>query len=427
MKLPVFYLVGVGKGARSVFLLSSSIFPLRFLKKVKQGSAPFFLWLVLAGLSFTASAECLTRGTGDLGVVVERASGSVQVVDTTARTSLFRVEGLGDLSHASVVFSRDERYAYVFGRDGGLSRIDLLCGRLDKRVVQAGNSIGGAISQDGTLVAVSNYKPGGVKIFDATSLQLVADLPAIDSKGASSKVVGLVDAPGQQFVYTLYDASEIRIADMRDPAKPVVQAFRKIGRLPYDALITPDGRYYIAGLFGEDGLALLDLWQPADGVIRILDNYGRGKEQLPVYKMPHLEGWAMAGHHVFLPAVGQHEVLVIDSINWQEAGRIAVHGQPVFVEARPDGRHVWVNFAHPRNDTVQVIDTETQQVIKTLKPGKGVLHMEFTPRGEAVWVSVRDSDVVQVYDTRTFARIAELPAAKPSGRFFTARAHRTGL
>jgi protein NirF len=392
----------------------------------KEVPGPLFL-LLLTCMAVSANAECLTRGTGDLGVVVERASGSVQVVDTTSKTRLFRIEGLGDLSHASVVFSRGERYAYVFGRDGGLSKIDLLCGTLVKRVVQAGNSIGGAISQDGSLVAVSNYTPGGVKIFDAASLQLVADLPAVDGKGTPSKVVGLVDAPGQQFVYTLYDAGEIRIADLSDPAQPVVQDFRQIGRLPYDSLITPDGRYYIAGLFGEDGLALIDLWKPENGVTRILDNYGRGKQKLPVYKMPHLEGWAMAGRYAFLPAVGQHEVLVVDSVNWQEAGRIAVHGQPVFVEARPDGRHVWVNFAHPLNDTVQVIDTETQLVIRTLKPGKGVLHMEFTPRGEAVWVSVRDSDVVQVYDTRTFARIAELPAVKPSGIFFTARAHRTGL
>ncbi len=421
---------GQNKGVRPLFLLPCVDKTLCFLKK---GSDPFIgarelvCAVLLTCMALTANAECLIRGSGDLGVVGERASGSVQIIETTGKTSLFRVEGLGDLSHASVVFSRDARYAYVFGRDGGLSKIDLLCGTLVKRVVQAGNSIGGAISQDGTLVAVSNYKPGGVKVFDAKTLELVADLPAVDGKGTPSKVVGLVDAPGQQFVYTLYDAGEIRIADLRDPAKPVVQDFRQIGRLPYDALITPDGRYYIAGLFGEDGMALVDLWDTDKGVRRILDGYGRGEEKLPVYKMPHLEGWAMAGRFAFLPAVGQHEVLVVDSTSWQEAGRVAVHGQPVFVEARPDGRHIWVNFAHPRNDTVQVIDAETQQVIKTLKPGKGVLHMEFTPRGEAVWVSVRDRDMVQVYDTRTFARIAELPAAKPSGIFFSARAHRTGL
>jgi protein NirF len=385
------------------------------------------MMLLVAGMSNGALAECLIRGTGDMGLVIERATGSVQILDTTAKTSLFRIEGLGDLSHASAVYSRDERYAYIFGRDGGLSKVDLLCGRLVKRVVQAGNSIGGAISQDGTLVAVSNYTPGGVKVFSADSLELVADLPANYDAGKSSKTVGLVDAPGQRFVYTLYDAGEIRIADLSDPAKPEVQVFRDIGRLPYDALISPDGRFYIAGLFGEDGLALLDLWQPQQGVQRILNGYGRGKEKLPVYKMPHLEGWAMAGRYAFLPAVGLHEVLVVDRQSWKEVGRIEVHGQPVFVVAQPDGRQVWVNFAHPLNDTVQVIDTQSLKIVHSMQPGKGVLHMEFTPRGENVWLSVRDADEVQVYNTGSFEQLAKLSAEKPSGIFFTARAHRTGL
>jgi protein NirF len=367
------------------------------------------------------------RGTGDLGLVVERAAGGVQIIDTTRRSTLATVEGLGDLSHASAVFSRDARYAFVFGRDGGLSKIDLLSGAMVGRVVQAGNSIGGAISQDGSLVAVSNYKPGGIKVFDSRTLAPVADIPAIGGNGQLSKVVGLVDAPGQRFVFTLYDAGEIWIADMTDPKAPVITKFRNIGALPYDALITGDGRYYIAGLFGEDGLAKLDLWHPEKGVTRILDGYGRGEEKLPVYKMPHLEGWARAGEFIFLPAVGRHEVLVVDSATWKEVGRIPVHGQPVFAVARPDGRQVWVNFAHPLNDTVQVIDVDSLKVVREFQPGKAVLHLEFTPRGEQVWISVRDADRVDVYDTRTFAKLASLPARKPSGIFLTARAHKIGL
>lgn len=371
---------------------------------------------------------CATpRGTGDLGVVIEREAGSVQIIETTHRTALARVEGLGDLSHASVVYSRDERYAYVFGRDGGLTRVDLLTAKITHRVMQAGNSIGGAISQDGTLVAVSNYEPGGVRIFDAATLAPVTDIPALYGDGLRSKVVGLVDAPGQRFVFSLFDAGEIWVADMHHPAAPVVTKYRNVGRQPYDALISPDGRYYIAGLFGEDGLALLDLWQPERGVRRILDHYGRGEEKRPVYKMPHLEGWAMAGGYAFLPAVGHHEVLVMRMSDWQEAARIPVHGQPVFVMARPDGRQVWVNFALPLNDTVQVIDTASLQIINTLTPGRAVLHMEFTPRGEQVWISVRDEDRLDVYDTETQQRLTTLPADKPSGIFFTARAHRTGL
>ena len=370
----------------------------------------------------------MARGTGDLGIVIERASSSVQVIETTGNSSLGRIEGLGDLSHASAVYSRDGQYAYIFGRDGGLSKIDIINKKLVKRILQSGNSIGGAISQDGKLVAVSNYEPGGVKIFDAESLQLVADIPAnYGNDGLRSKVIGLVDAPGQKFVFSLWDTGEIWVADMTDTGKPEIIKFRNIGKNPYDALITPDGRYYIAGLFGEDGMALLDLWNLDAGVRRILDGYGKGEQKLPVYKMPHLEGWAMAGNFAFVPAVGHHEVLVIDTLNWTEAGRIKVHGQPVFVMARPDGRNVWVNFAVPNNDTLQVIDTQSLKIIKTLTPGKGVLHMEFEPRGEQVWASIRDEDRLAVFDTDTFEQLVSFAAKKPSGIFLTSRAHRTGL
>jgi len=372
-------------------------------------------------------AGCATpRGSGDLGLVIERAGGRVQVVNTSQPRSLATIAGLGDLSHASLVYSRDARYAYVFGRDGGLTKVDLLCRRIDKRVLQSGNAIGGAISQDGRLIAVSNYTPGGVKVFDAATLEPLADIPAVYGNGQHSKVVGLVDAPGNRFVFSLYDAGEIWIADLHDPKKPVVQKFLNIGKQPYDGTVTPDGRYYIAGLFGEDGLALLDLWQPEQGVRRVLQGYGRGEQPLPVYKMPHMDYWALAGDRAYVPAVGRHEVLVIDQRSWKETGRVAVAGQPVFVVARPDGRQVWVNFAPPHNDTVQVIDTLTGKIVQTLTPGKAVLHMEFTPRGENVWISARDDNRVDVYDTETFAKIATLPAQNPSGIFFTARAHRIG-
>jgi protein NirF len=385
--------------------------------------------LLLAGLlgSLVAEAADALRGTGDLAIVIERASGKVLIVDTSGNAVVGEVAGLGDLSHASAVYSRDGRYAYVFGRDGGLSKVDLLTATLAARTVQAGNSIGGAISQDGRLVAVSNYTPGGVKVFDAATLELLADIPAEYAPGQLSKVIGLVDAPGQRFVFSLWDAGEIWIADMRDPALPVIQRFPDVGANPYDALITPDGRYYLVGLFGEDGLGLLDLWHPEQGVRRVLADYGKGDARLPVYKMPHLEGWAVAGGQAFVPAVGRHEVLVIDMATWRQVGNIPVHGQPVFVMARPDGRQIWVNYAMPDNDTVQVIDVESRRVVETLKPGPGVLHMEFEPRGEEVWVSVRDADQVQVYDTATFERRAVLPADKPSGIFMTARAHRIGL
>jgi len=385
---------------------------------------PIASTLLFATLLFTVWFNALRadeiRATGDLGVVVERTTGSVLIVDRSDRAAIARVEGLGDLSHASVVFSPDERFAYVFGRDGGLTKVDLLTHSIAARIIQAGNAIGGAISDDGALVAVANYEPGGMRVFDADTLEPVA---RFDTQG---KAIGLVDAPGRRFVVSLWDAGETWIADLSG-AEPRVTKVAGIGTNPYDALITGDGRTYIAGLFGEDGLTMLDLWDETPEPRRILPGYGRGEAPLPVYKMPHLEGWAQAGDRFALPAVGRHEILWVDARDFTEIGRTATHGQPVFAVARPDGRQVWVNFAHPDNDTLQVIDTLSGEVIHTFKPGPAVLHMEFSPRGHELWVSVRDANRIDIYDTTSFEKLAEIPADTPSGIFFTARAHRIGL
>ncbi|MEH6468762.1 MAG: cytochrome D1 domain-containing protein [Porticoccus sp.] len=394
----------------------------------------FLLWLTF-GVSSVWGQTCgqELRGTGDLGVIVERENGSLLIVEHSGDRVLCRIEGLGDLSHASTVYSRDARYAYIFGRDGGLTKVDILTGIIVKRVIQGGNSIGGAISQDGSLIAVSNYEPGGVKVFSSDDLSLVADIPAVMSnntnktKAEQSKTVGLVDAPGQQFVFSLFEGAATWIADLSNPQKPKITKFENIGKQPYDALISGDGRYYIAGLFGEDGLAMLDLWQPDNGVKRILPNYGRGQKKLPVYKMPHLEGWAVAGNSIFLPAMGLHQVLVVDKNTWEESARIELKGQPVFAMARPDGRQVWVNFAYPDNNWIQVIDVPSLKIVKTLDVGKGALHMEFTPRGEKVWISVRDEDLIKVFDTQSLEMVTTLNADKPSGIFFSNRAGKIGL
>lgn len=387
---------------------------------MKYASLLFLLALL------TGCAGQNLRGTGDLGVVVERATGQVQIVENTGRTVLGEIDGLGNLAHATVVFSRDQRYAYVFGRDGGLTKVDILTHKIVKRVIQAGNSIGGALSTDGTLIAVANYEPGGVRFFRSDSLDPVAEIPAIGRDGKRSKVVGLVGGSDNLFAFSLFESGEIWLVDMRDPTHPAITKYPDAGKEPYDALITPDGRWYLVGLFGEDGMTLLDLWHPERGLKHILADYGKGSQALPVYKMPHLEGWGFQDHYAFVPGVGHHEVLVVDMNDWTVVDHIPTIGQPVFVVGRPASRQIWVDFAFPDNQYLQVIDGPTRKVVKMLEPGKGVMFLEFTPRGDNVWVSARDSDKVLVYDTASFEKLAELPSVRPSGIFFTPRANHIG-
>lgn len=377
--------------------------------------------LVLAFLAtpLWAGSDDLTA-TGDLGLVIERATGSLVLVDRSDRAALGRIEGLGDLSHASLTYSPDERFAYVFGRDGGLTKVDLLTRGIVGRTVQAGNSIGGAISDDGSLVAVSNYEPGGVKVFDAVTLALVADIPA------AGKTIGLVDVPGRRFAWTVWDTGEVFLGDFSG-TEPVITPLGNAGRNPFDAVLTDDAHTYLVGLFGEKGVTAFDLWDADPQPQRFLTDYGRDGEDMPVYKMPHLQGWAFTEGQYALPAVGLHEILWVDRESQEMVATTPVHGQPVFIIAQPASPFVWVNFATPLNDTVQVVDSRTHAVVATLTPGKAVLHMEFAPRGAEVWISSRDDNKVLIYDTRTREKVAEIPAGAPSGIFFTARAHRTGL
>jgi protein NirF len=64
------------------------------------------LLICLIGITSAWLAGCTRtpRATGDLGVIIERAAGRLVVIETTGSTILARVPGLGDTSHASVVY-----------------------------------------------------------------------------------------------------------------------------------------------------------------------------------------------------------------------------------------------------------------------------------------------------------------------------------
>lgn len=265
----------------------------------------FLAATALALLPCFALAETPCCSTGDLGLIIERATGSLLVVDRSEHAAVGRIEGLGDMSHASMTYSPDERFAYVFGRDGGLSKVDILEQKVVARTIQAGNSIGGAISDDGKLVAVSNYTPGGVKVFDADTLELVADIPA------PGKTIGLADLPGRRFIWSVWDSGEAYLGDFSGD-EPVVTSLGHVGKNPFDAVVTDDAHTYLIGLFGEKGVTAIDLWQDPPKPIRFLNDYGKDQEDMPVYKMPHLQGWAFSEGQFVLPAVGQYRLLWVD-------------------------------------------------------------------------------------------------------------------
>src|SRR5574337_678728 len=208
-----------------------------------QYVAKTFLILLLfaLGLPLQSSADERRWGTASLVVVIERQAGSVLVIDSSRHELLGRVSGLGNLTHATVKFSPDARYAYVIGREAQVSKIDLLTLKLVKQVNGGKLGIGGMLSQDGKYLALSNYVPGEVRILDADTLELVKTIPALytdasvkDGKELPSRVAGLVDAPGNLLVVFLMDANSIWVVDAGKKEFPIIKKFADVGKTPYE-------------------------------------------------------------------------------------------------------------------------------------------------------------------------------------------------
>jgi len=74
-----------------------------------------------------------------------------------------------------------------------------------------------------------------------------------------------------------------------------------------------------------------------------------------------------------------------------------------------------------------VVDVQTRKVIKTLKPGGKIFHLQFIPKGMFAYVSSYADNMVLVYDAKTFEIVKKIPAQGPSGIFCSDRSGKFGL
>jgi protein NirF len=379
------------------------------------------------------AAASLAGGIGSRVFVVERASGSLAVYDYLEGALLpKRITGLGDLRHATMIFSPDLRFGYLATRGGQVSRIDLQKLERAGAVFTSENSIDNAISQDGRLIAIAEYAPGGVTILDGASLEVLARHGASferDGQTLPSRVTGIVDAPGNRFVCVLIEGAAIWVIDASRPGFPIEHRIATPQDAPYDAMITPDGRYYVVGHMGSERVSVLDLTRPEAGIreVSLLDPTRKYDRNHPV-KLPHMASWAVAGPWIFVPLVGEDRIAVLDRETWKFERSIPLRGHPVYAVRSPTEREVWVSFSGEEDDAfVQIIDTARLEVTDTIEVGRRIYHMDFTPRGAHVLISANADDKLFLVNAVTRKIEDAETLQSPSGIFGVWRAFRIGL
>ena len=363
----------------------------------------------------------------NLFVVVEAGDHHVTILDGDRLEPIRRFPSRYAL-HGGPKFSPDGRYVYFASRDGWITKYDLW--GLETLVeVRAGiNTRNAAVSADGKYVAVANYLPHSLTLFDS-ELNLVKELKT------NSRVSAVYDAaPRKSFVVALKDVAELwevsydpkaedipvgLVHDFRLKEGAFVPGFLNARRTQLedvldDFFFTPDYRQVVgASRDGKRGQVVhLDVRR----VIATLELPG----------LPHLGSgitWQRDGMRVMAtPNLREGVVTVVDVATWKKVKEIPTPGPGFFLRSHEASRYAWVDsmMSPQGRDTLQVIDKQTLEVAARLRPepGKTLAHIEFDRYGRYALASLWEPDgALIVFDAVTLTEVKRIPMRKPVGKY----------
>ncbi len=369
-------------------------------------------------------------------LVVETGDHHVSVLDgdTFARLDRFATPYA---VHGGPKFTPDGRFVFIMSRDGWVQKYDLW-GLKEMGRIRAGlNARNIAISKDGRWLAVANYLPNTLTILAADDLSVARVFEVSDRNGVPSRVSAVYQAPTRDsFILALKDVAEIWEIATDPKAGPVYEGFvhsHEAGMV--EALASSQGLFARRRIavsepiddffFDPDYRNLIGAARTGEKGVVVNLTVGREIAQLPLPGMPHLGSgisWLRDGRRVMAtPHLKESKLSVIAVDDWSLVTTIETEGPGFFLRSHEESPYVWADvFFGPNRDVMHVIDKQSLEIVKTLRPapGKTVAHVEFDRDGRHALVSVWEDDgAVIVYDAKTLQEVRRLPMRKPSGKY----------
>ncbi|MGI9302728.1 MAG: cytochrome D1 domain-containing protein [Gammaproteobacteria bacterium] len=336
--------------------------------------------------------------------------------------------------HGGPKYSPDGRFVFFGSRDGWVSKYDLYNLSLIAEIRAGINMRNIAVSGDGRYVMAANYLPHTLVLLDAGTLELIKVIPAADRSGASSRVSAVYAAPPRgSFIVALKDVPEVWEVSYDDNAS----GNRSDRAHNYTAELTNKeqaGQFPIRRIalqeilddffFDQDYRLVIGAARDGGGQVVDLDA-ARKLASLALPGLPHLGSgitWEYKGRNVLAtPNLKAGAVSIIDMETWETVRKLETLGPGFFMRSHENSPYAWVDvFFGPHRDAVHVIDKNTLDIVKTLRPapGKTAAHVEFTRDGRHALLSVWDMDgAIVVYDSHSLKEIKRLPMKKPSGKY----------
>ena len=369
----------------------------------------------------------------NLFLVVESGSHHVSVLDGDRLEPIFRFKSRFAL-HGGPKYSSSGRYVYFASRDGWITKFDMYRLEVVAEVRAGINTRNAAVSADDRYLLVGNYLPRELVLLDARDLSLIKTIPTVGSNGESSRVSAVYTAPPRNsFIIALKDVEELWELNYADEPPPGFAAnwnhdYRKesgdTDNTPFPIKRRPiEG--YLDDFFFDQGYVRV-IGSSREGGTRVFDlDLGRVTHVLDLQGLPHLSSgitWPYKNTTVLAtPNIKNAEVSIIDMQTWKTIRRIPTKGAGFFMRSHENSPYAWVDvFFGENKDLMHVIDKQSLEIVKTLKPapGKTSAHIEFTRDGSKALLSIWELDgELVVYDGDTLEELKRIPMSKPVGKY----------
>ncbi len=358
----------------------------------------------------------------NLFIVVELGDHHATLLDGDKFEPIYRFKTRFAL-HGGPKYSPDGRYVYFVSRDGWVSKFDIFNLKTVAEIRVGINTRNLAVSGDGKTVLVGNYLPHTLVLLDAENLEPIQIIPVEDKNGKSSRVSAVYSAvPRNSFIIALKDIPEVwemsynglehddRLGD--DKNRFLIQPIPLDDYLD-DFQFDPSYTYLMGAARNAKNGQVINL------------DLRRKVAELELTGLPHLSSgitWVYKGRRVMAtPNLKKAEISIIDMTTWKTIKRIKTLGPGFFMRSHENSPYAWADvFFGPNKEAVHIIDKQTLEIVKTLRPspGKNAAHVEFDRYGRHALLSVWDMDgALIVYDANTLKEIKRLPMKKPSGKY----------
>ncbi len=332
--------------------------------------------------------------------VIEREDSALAVI--VGDRLVNRIPNMRNFNHAVVKFHRNEGFAIT--RDGYVIKFDPITEKKLKEYRTSKSAIGFIVTP--RYLAIANYDNKTVEILDH-------DLNPVQTIETGSKNVGIKHYKNY-LVFALMDKDALWVMEDTTPDQPLPhfkphRKFENVGVAPFDAML--DGHFYIAGFFNSPFVGVIDLEKMTLRKLPL-----RLGDKQPVLKVPHFGFWSLSGDKKFIPAVGDNKVFVFGK-DFKYIASIETEGLPVFTSLSPDKRYLAVTFSGKHFPVVQIIDTDTLQIIERLQFSGKILHLRWSKEKPLLYLSNNTDNKVIAVETGSWTPRFEVPVRRPSGIF----------